>query len=294
MLPKRALEDGTPHNGKKLKESASHTIGWYTHQGGRQTNEDRFQVHKVQDDNCSPEMTFIGVYDGHKGSECAEYLQNSLHVTFQSAISTGDKEVLPQNIEAALLQAFISTDQVFLDNSSSPSGACAVVAIVEGSEEVTIAHCGDCRALLITKKTARMLTVDHRMSDLLSRSDDKARAELGRISNAGGRIQGGTLEGLAVYRAFGDRVLKAPHQPKLTCYPDVRVENLTDQDPFALLLATDGVWDVLSTDIAAHFCRDHLLKGDDPSEVARKLVEYSAQQLRLSPLDNMTVVLLQF
>ena len=49
---------------------------------------------------------------------------------------------------------------------------------------------------------------------------------------------------LAVSRAIGDRVLK----PVVTAAPEMRTRIITGEDAF-LVLATDGVWDVLSNEV---------------------------------------------
>jgi serine/threonine protein phosphatase PrpC len=85
------------------------------------------------------------------------------------------------------------------------------------------------------------MSVDHKPN---------SREERSRIEDAGGVVVwagtwrvGGVL---AVSRAFGDRPLKRYVIPT----PDIRDESLT-QDDDCLILASDGLWDVVSNQVRA-------------------------------------------
>lgn len=76
--------------------------------------------------------------------------------------------------------------------------------------------------------------------------------ETKRINDLGGRvIHWGRwrVEGvLAVSRAIGDARLK----PYVTAEPDIVEHDVTDDDMF-LVVASDGVWDTMSSDLVAKF-----------------------------------------
>ena len=86
--------------------------------------------------------------------------------------------------------------------------------------------------------------------------------ELERIEAAGGRViywDGARVLGvLAMSRAVGDNYLK----PCVSCEPEVTITDRTDEDE-CLILASDGLWDVVSNETAcavASMC----LKGKAP------------------------------
>eukprot|EP00967_Tisochrysis_lutea_P043238 scaffold52215_cov15-Tisochrysis_lutea.AAC.1 len=86
---------------------------------------------------------------------------------------------------------------------------------------------------------AQPLSVDHKPN---------SKEERQRIENAGGVVVwagtwrvGGVL---AVSRAFGDKPLKR----YVIATPDIREESLRDDDEF-LILASDGLWDVISNQV---------------------------------------------
>ncbi|KAJ1696071.1 hypothetical protein LUZ63_004583 [Rhynchospora breviuscula] len=124
-------------------------------------------------------------------------------------------------------------------------GSTAVVAIV-GPRHLVVANCGDSRAVLCRNGSAVPLSSDHKPD----RPD-----ELQRIQAAGGRViywDGARVFGvLAMSRAIGDSYLK----PFVISEPEVMVTETTEQDE-CLILATDGLWDVVSNEVACQLvCR---------------------------------------
>ncbi|KAH9298884.1 hypothetical protein KI387_030566, partial [Taxus chinensis] len=112
-------------------------------------------------------------------------------------------------------------------------GSMAVIADVSPSQLV-IANCEDSRVVLSRGGKAIPLSNDHKPE----RED-----EMGRIEVAGGRF-------LAMSRALGDRFLKwyVISEPEVTCV------DRTDEDE-CLILASDGLWDVLSNVSACEVAR---------------------------------------
>ena len=121
-----------------------------------------------------------------------------------------------------------------------------------------VANIGDSRAVLCQDGKAVQMSVDHKPNLF---------AEKERIENLGGMVVwagtwrvGGVL---AVSRAFGDRPLKkyviaTPHT--------MAIEELTSAHEF-LILATDGVWDVITNDEAVQIVR----RESDPQRAANIL-----------------------
>ena len=203
-------------------------------------------------------------------------------------------------------------------------GCTAAVALVLGDERLLVAHVGDSRAVLVepasssdddeTRKkrgggsgsggkksgehssstatlppfTARALSTDHKPN----RPDERARIEAagGAVLWAGTWRVGGVL---AVSRAFGDSALKLTSG--VVADPDVREEKLKrcpSASSFAsfaplLILATDGIWDALSTDEAASIALAH---SGDLEAAARALTTAAWEQG--SP-DNATAVVVR-
>eukprot|EP00931_Biecheleriopsis_adriatica_P080789 TRINITY_DN5413_c0_g1_i2.p1 TRINITY_DN5413_c0_g1~~TRINITY_DN5413_c0_g1_i2.p1 ORF type:complete len:340 (-),score=80.09 TRINITY_DN5413_c0_g1_i2:83-1102(-) len=124
--------------------------------------------------------------------------------------------------------------------------------------------------------------------------------ERARIEAAGGTVCGGRrarLDGhLAVSRGLGDFDFKEDKnrtaaEQKVSCVPDIyEISGLMEGS--LILLACDGLWDVISSEEAADFVRERL-QNDPPmslSEIAHDLVDFSLEQ---ETGDNVTVMLVQ-
>jgi len=230
-------------------------------------------------ENLFSKTSFYGVYDGHGGWIAAEFISRHLHrmVVNQQAFAEG-------RFRDALHNAFIELDNTlirWLFESRHPEGggSTAVTALIVDNRLI-VAHCGDSRAVLSRKKKALRMSEDHKPF----RSD-----ELDRIHAAGGTVvhvqEAYRVNGqLAVSRSFGDLVLKG--QNVIIADPEFHEELLTPDDD-CLVLASDGLWDVISDQKAVDVAR----KAATAMEAAQKLVELA---LKKESSDNITVVVVKF
>ncbi|KAH9256619.1 hypothetical protein BASA81_005123 [Batrachochytrium salamandrivorans] len=184
------------------------------------------------------------------------------------------------------------------------AGSTAVVALVRGGSNpkkqpgvLTVAWVGDSRAVLCRAGKPVEVSKDHKAE----REDEKARIR----ANAGKVDRQGRLYGdLAVSRAFGDlqhkgRELRAivsnndenvGAEGTLIALPDVVQIVLTAQDEF-LILASDGVWDVMSNEQVCNYVRFHLNRHGDVRKAALELVD---KALEMHSVDNVSVVIIGF
>ncbi|PKI75342.1 hypothetical protein CRG98_004278 [Punica granatum] len=147
-----------------------------------------------------------------------------------------------------------------------------------------VANAGDCRAVLCKRGTAVEMSQDHRPSYLPERM---------RVEGLGGYILDGYLNGyLSVTRALGDWDMKLPlgSDSPLIAEPDIRRAILTEEDEF-LIIACDGIWDVMSSQYAVSLVRQGLKRHNDPQQCARELV---MDALRLNTSDNLSVIVVCF
>ncbi|RLM61621.1 putative protein phosphatase 2C 37 [Panicum miliaceum] len=96
---------------------------------------------------------------------------------------------------------------------------------------------------------------------LLNGSQPDRPDELARIEAAGGRvvyINGHRVRGiLAMSRALGDRMLR----PEVIAEPEITITDRTPEDQ-CLILASDGMWDVIPNEIACSVARQCLEDGN--------------------------------
>eukprot|EP00358_Blepharisma_japonicum_P002568 CAMPEP_0202948246 /NCGR_PEP_ID=MMETSP1395-20130829/13179_1 /ASSEMBLY_ACC=CAM_ASM_000871 /TAXON_ID=5961 /ORGANISM="Blepharisma japonicum, Strain Stock R1072" /LENGTH=262 /DNA_ID=CAMNT_0049650149 /DNA_START=102 /DNA_END=886 /DNA_ORIENTATION=- len=209
--------------------------------------------------------SIFGVFDGHGGSEVAEFV--SRHFSRQLLLTPAYRE---GRLEDALRETFLRMDELLntieakrelvrisrnLPNNypvepddSLMAGCTAVVSLVRGNQLI-VAHAGDSRCVLCREERALEITRDHK-PDLPE--------ERTRIIRAGGNIVDGRIMGnLNLSRSIGDLEYKKnaslpPQDQIITAYPDVRRETITENDEF-FILACDGVWEMLNSQQAIDF-----------------------------------------
>ena len=171
--------------------------------------------------------------------------------------------------------------------------ACAVLIL---NDTIYIANAGDSRCVLCTQNgTARALSRDHKAIEPTERK---------RIEDAGGKIRSGRVMGvLGVARSFGDIEFKRTADTKkmyweqnfksdlISAMPEIRKHKIDPRDEF-LIIASDGVWDVMkSNKWATNFIRRQLEKCPDVDQAARNLVEF-AERRSGKKCDNCTAVVI--
>ncbi|CAE7034938.1 unnamed protein product [Symbiodinium natans] len=249
--------------------------GVNTRIGGRAVNEDRLVHADLYD------LGFLaGVFDGHGGQRCVEYVTARLPVLIResylalaqqlggiNALTPKEEEQL---IGVACRNAFVQTDSEYLQKArdqhlnDGSTGLVALLAhgfedeaeaparsLVEGCKpggcaKLFVANCGDCRAVLLRGRKAIRLTQDHKPE----RPDETQRIQQAGgivISTPCGTHRVGQKHGqwfLSTSRSFGDLELKEP-RPLVIAEPELVVHTLEPED-WALVLASDGVWNGLS------------------------------------------------
>lgn len=235
---------------------------------------------------------FLGVYDGHAGIGAAEYAGSHLHRHFMSHPQFASDPV------ASLRDAFATTEsEICTSFSASGDGTTAVVAYIRNNTLI-VGHVGDSEAVLCRNGAAMPLTEPHN-----AKANEKERQ---RIRDAGGVLVAGDtrvghpalnpmLFSIAVTRAMGDVLLKAPEYTNgkpsgLIAEPEILQMQLTEEDEF-VLLACDGVWDVLTHQACITFVRDQLRAGADPRAASLALVNHAYS---LGSTDNITCIVCSF
>ncbi|CAH9109251.1 unnamed protein product [Cuscuta epithymum] len=234
--------------------------------GRRRDMEDAVAIHPwlcPKDRENNTELHYFAVYDGHGCSHVAMKCKERLHALVKEEVEK------KEDWKRAMEQSFSRMDEeVIAWNESVVRGSCrcelqspdcdavgstAVVAIVT-PDKIIVANCGDSRAVLCRNGKAVPLSNDQKPD----RPD-----ELNRIQEAGGRViywEGARVLGvLSMSRAIGDNYLK----PYVICEPEVTVTDRLPEDD-CLILASDGLWDVVSNDTACGVAR-MCLNGKKPA-----------------------------
>jgi len=274
-----------------------------------------------------PNSAFFGVFDGHAGSETAKYasqvlvtqfLQHMRQVETPSGGRFGDRKVSVRSaqmrarpivvsswppsvdddtnisIADALPEAFCSTDKLIgrqyhmLKNNPNrrgrtPDAGCTACCVVLTQDHHVFANLGDSRALLCSAGKVAFATADHKPVDPVERD---------RIYEAGGFVlRGRVCAALAVARALGDHQFKDPSLPQeqqmVTPCPDITFIDRNSSDDEFLVIACDGVYDVMSNVQVMQHVRHNLFKGMSTPDAAAALVDSA---LKRGSTDNCSAI----
>jgi len=298
--------------------------------------EDVFSVaYQQTEDEMDLEYAFFGIFDGHGGKEAALFAKEHLmdNITKQQNFWSENDDLVLKSIR----EGFLKTQQDMwgdLENwaktgSGLPStaGTTASIAFIRRGK-IFVGHVGDSAIILGEQDdsdpeewNAKMLTRDHK---------PECEIELARIEAAGGKVinksgvprvvwnrpkLGHTgpvrrstpvdeIPFLAVARALGDLWSYNSKQDVFVVSPDpdLHVYTIDISKQRCLILGTDGVWNVLSPEMAVSTVRNaeknnerHMLEGSDKTQwlnPSKQLVDQAVDRWRVCKLraDNTSVV----
>ncbi|GJW22792.1 probable protein phosphatase 2C 34 [Tanacetum coccineum] len=292
-LAKEARRNGlllTSAGNVNAKWSSNYACAYYRG-GNKGINQDRFIVWEAF--GGKEEVMFCGVFDGHG--------------TWGHLVAKRVKKVMPAYLlhywrEAMGLLKGSNIDQfemwrkTFMKTCSTVDhdlelhpvidslySGCAALTLIRQGDLLVLANVGDSRAVLGTTSNdgnlvAVQLTVDfkpnlpqeseriYKSGGCVCESEDEPGVSRIRASND--ETEEGP--GLALSRAFGDYFAK---DSGLISEPDVIQRTITTHDRF-VILATDGVWDVVSNEKAVEIVSSAAERDD----AAKRLVDYAAGQ----------------
>lgn len=240
--------------------------------------------------NEDQEAAFFAVYDGHGGAKIAAHASKNLH-----KFIVRRPEYKQGKFKDAIIQGFLECDESMRSDESTKddmSGSTAITAFLR-ENSVYVGNVGDSRCIACINGVSEALSVDHKPADPLERE---------RIEQAGGFVECNRVNAnLALSRAMGDFAFKAntslsPENQIVSGVPDVVIRELSPDWQF-LLLACDGIWDVLSNQEVADFVIRRIAGGLEPEVICEELMTRClASDSSMGGLgcDNMTVILVCF
>lgn len=244
--------------------------------GMRAYMEDRSSV----DLNLCHGYQFFAVFDGHGGPEVASYLKTHMKEAVKEVLNNHyDKHGSQLSIPTVLKDAF---DKIIDDIPyiiAFQTGSTAVVVLVKDNT-IWVANCGDSRAIINDGENAIPLTFDHKPN----RKD-----EYFRITQSGGQVTQSSAQDvprvngvLAVSRSIGDFALV----PFVSWRPEITQYTYSEKNNY-IILATDGVWDVLSNEDVIRIVNNAIVQNQ-PKKVGESIISLS--RLRNSQ-DNICIVI---
>ena len=211
-------------------------------QGRRDYMEDTNIIHELEG------ISVYGVFDGHGGGEISKFLKdefwNFLTAEFKSISCLDHSNEVKNAIHTTFLKIDRHLSTIRAIGQNHDPGSTAVIAL-KIKNKLYLGNLGDSRAIIF----------DSCGNLLASTKDHKPLDEQLRIEKAGGVVAWGRVNGnLAVSRAFGDFAHKIKDNRYMgvnsivSPVPDVFGIDLLITGPIILVLASDGLWDVMSPD----------------------------------------------
>ncbi|XP_031402121.1 probable protein phosphatase 2C 34 [Punica granatum] len=247
---------------------------------------------------CQSDMIFCGIFDGHGpwghyvAKRVRQAMPSSLLCNWQETVAqayldpdfdleTGKKHHRFDIWKHSYFKTCAAVDQelVQLRKIDSFYSGTTALTIVRQGEYIVIANVGDSRAVLATTSDDGTLVPVQLTVDFKPNLPQEAE----RIIECNGRVfclhdepgihrlwlPDGESPGLAMSRAFGDYCVK---DFGLISEPEVTQRNITSEDQF-VVLATDGVWDVVTNQEAIEI----VSSVPDRGKSAKRLVEYAVR-----------------
>ena len=326
-----------PHKRRfhRSKESSSNSVvrimtGTGRNRGKRPYMEDfDFSFGTTRMSDVYTDVQALGVLDGHGGQECASFVAEELPGVISSiarreggtrSMSRGTNKLHKAAITNGaalpeiLFKSFLQVDADFLRTTSHTSGSTACIMLFDRkSGRAFVGNTGDTRAVVCRGGKALNVTLDMKATDP---------EQIARVAMAGGHVTKGRVMGaLAVARAFGDAQLKKGKnlkhglwesgQEALICDPEItsfrprRIGDARHDDEF-MIIATDGLWDVMDSQQAVDAVKKGLKElpsgGGDGGDVlqvceadlARIADSIASQAVSLGSMDNITIMIVYF
>uniref|UniRef100_A0A0E0CGX6 protein-serine/threonine phosphatase n=1 Tax=Oryza meridionalis TaxID=40149 RepID=A0A0E0CGX6_9ORYZ len=267
-------------------------------QGYRSTMEDAHAT--IENLDAPTNTSFFGVYDGHGGSAVArmdEMLRNQAASKELTEYGSGN-EYWRTAGRSWLRCAPCVQGPVYCGPLAEGCTACVVLI---RNTQIVVGNAGDARCVISRNGQAIALSNDHKPN--FPEETQRIVAAGGSVSFSRGshRVNNGIAVSRAIGIAYmfvgGDLSYKnnkklRPEQQLLTCSPEIRADQLTDNTEF-LVIACDGVWDVLANQAVVDFVRLHLNNGVELSVICESLLQEAITRDPPST-DNMSVILVRF
>ncbi|XP_017052699.1 protein phosphatase 1B isoform X2 [Drosophila ficusphila] len=206
------------------------------------------------------DWAYFGVFDGHAKFSMLRF---------------------PEGIKEGFLQLDEDLRKV---NNDKPGGSTATCAFIS-PDKIYLANCGDSRAVISRGGATYISTIDHKPFSNIERD---------RIQKAGGSVMIKRVNGtLAVSRALGDFDFKRDQSRSqvdqmVSPEPDVTVCDRLESDEF-IIIACDGIWDVMSSSEVSEFIGSRLLVTKDIPMIVNSVMDIC---LHRGSRDNMTLLLI--
>ncbi|OQS04451.1 hypothetical protein THRCLA_03316 [Thraustotheca clavata] len=237
------------------------THGFRSWKSPSHSNEDRALIYR------GIRYSLFAVMDGHGGDMASEFVKANL-------VSVLDEQAELNKDTIAMAIAILEKRFIHLAKElRNYSGACFVALLIlqDGSHKRFVINLGDCRLCALEikphghpRRQFKALSKDHKAS---------CPEERRRILLAGGSVVSGRVAGvLAPSRSIGDIDMKVPAMDGWVIAEPEITEGIMEPGSI-YVLATDGVWDVMTNEEVLDMAEDELEDDEDDGKSCERACE---------------------
>jgi len=260
-------------------------VGWFDAKGRRESQEDEHILYVDQG------RVVVGVFDGHGGSECPRYVRDEVGRKLEEGGSVS-------------VEYLLGIDEIGKGKNITGGSTGNIVQISDRGKNPIIEcwNVGDSRAVAVFVNgdgggvRGVDLSKDHKPDD----EGEVERVEKAGMKVAEGRVVKGGKESLGLSRAFGDYDYKGmeglePEQQAIVAKaeytqlhdPTTFDSSLVGFTLWGVVVACDGIWDVMSSQDVANYVVELGNEGKDERETG---MEVAWRAVERGTGDNCTVV----
>jgi protein phosphatase 1B len=247
--------------------------------------------------------SFFGVFDGHGGDEISNYVSKELINSILNAdkelfeLLSSNNEIASSLYENRLIQAItngfynIDDEMRKIRLRTNDPGSTAAACLITPTQ-IYLINLGDSRGFIVSSNQIKITTQDHKPENEIEKE---------RILNAGGKVEfrGKSYEGKEIYdikiegmrlsmsRALGDYLMKCnPDKDRceqiVIAKPDIYVyERSIEKDEY-LVLACDGIWDVIENDELKQFIDYSFLIRNNLEDICNDILDICYWKVNIS------------
>ncbi|CAN6165579.1 unnamed protein product [Urochloa humidicola] len=234
----------------------------------------------------------FGIFDGHGGDGAAKAVSKILPENLANILSHPDtkERVLSCSDASDVLRYAFTLTEAAIDHQYEGCTATALLIWFDRNKDcfAQCANLGDSSCVMSVNGKTIDMTEDHRVASTTERA---------RIARTGQPLRDGEvrLSGLNLARMFGDKFLKE-QDSRFSSEPFVsQAVRITKGCTAFAVIASDGLWDVISTKKAVQLVAEGKERNTSDSTSADKVANRVLSEARnLRTKDNTSVVFVDF
>lgn len=225
-------------------------------------------------------LFMYAIFDGHSSSKMSSYLeQNFPNFLLNRVLTVSNRS--PTEIKEKIRRAFLDFDSIMF-NERIKGGSTSIV-VLRIKNVLYFANLGDSRAIVNCDGKLTFETIDHKPEKIRERA--RIYSSGGFVANVRGihRVNGS----YSLSRAFGDYGLKKKRGKYMgmnsIMSPEPDVYDYKMSKKCSIILACDGVWDVLDSKEVVKLIRD--------KKVVNSCDKILNEAIRKGSTDNITIMI---